>query len=118
MIKSFRDLIVWQKAHQFVLEVYKITAKFPNDEKYALTSQIRNAVVSIAANIVEGFKRKHNKDYARFLNISEGSLEEVKYYLILSLDLDYLNKDEYDNLWFRAEEIGKMLNSFIKKLNP
>ena len=87
--KNFNDLIVWQKAHKFVLAVYVYTSKFPREEIYALTSQFRRAAVSIAANIAEGFKKKSNKDKIRFYNISQGSVEECRYYLILSNDLKY-----------------------------
>ena len=87
--KRFQDLIVWQKAHQFVLSVYRYTAVFPNTEIYGLTSQFRRAAVSIPANIAEGFKKKTKPDKAKFLNIAQGSSEECRYYLILSNDLDY-----------------------------
>jgi four helix bundle protein len=85
--KSFKDLIVWQKAHEFVLSVYQLTGSFPKDELYGLTSQFRRAAVSIPANISEGFKKKGNPDKVRFMNIAQGSLEECRYYLILSNDL-------------------------------
>ena len=116
IMNKFVDLIVWQKAHGFVLEIYKLTLKFPSDEKFGLTQQIRRSAVSVAANIAEGSKRKTDRDYSHFLNISEGSLEEVKYYLILSRDLKYISKDAHDRLFVLAEEIGKLLQGFIKKL--
>ena len=87
--RSFQDLIVWQKAHQFVLAVYRFTENFPKTEQYGLTSQLRRAAVSIAANIAEGFRKRSKPDKARFMNISQGSLEECRYYLILSKDLNY-----------------------------
>ncbi len=87
--KSFEDLIVWQKAHQFVLSTYRYTEKFPKHEIYSLTSQFRRAAISIAANIAEGFKKKGKPDKIRFMNIAQGSLEECRYYLILSRDLGY-----------------------------
>jgi four helix bundle protein len=86
--QTFRDLIVWQKAHEFVLGAYKLSKEFPREEVYGLTSQFRRAAVSIAANIVEGFKKKGQHDKARFLNIAQGSLEECRYYLILMPILD------------------------------
>ena len=95
--RTFTDLIVWQKAHQFVLSVYKITLKFPKEEKYGLTSQFRRASVSIAANIAEGYKRKGIKDKLRFFNIAQASLEECRYFLILAKDLDYINNTEIPN---------------------
>src|SRR5688572_30544052 len=87
--KSFRDLIVWQKAHQLVLDVYKETKSFPKEELYGLTSQVRRASVSVAANIAEGFKKKGSADKMRFMNIAQGSLSETEYYLMLAADLSY-----------------------------
>ena len=87
--RKFRDLIVWRKAHEFVLSVYRYTRKFPKEEIYGLTSQFRRAAVSIPANIAEGFKKRSRSDKARFMNISQGSLEECRYYLILAQDLEY-----------------------------
>ena len=79
--KTFQDLIVWKKAHQYVLNVYKMTAEFPRSELYGLTSQFRRAAVSIPANIAEGFKKRGKADKVRFMNIAQGSLEESKYYM-------------------------------------
>ena len=108
--KSFRDLIVWQKSHQFVLAVYKITrSDFPREEIYGLTSQFRRAAVSIAANIAEGFRKQSKTDKARMLNISEGSLEECRYYLILAQDLGYMNNAAISGL---AEEISRLLHAY------
>jgi four helix bundle protein len=92
--RTFEDLIVWQKAHQFVLEVYQLTADFPKSEIYGLTSQFRRASVSIPANIAEGFKKKGDLDKVRFMNIAQASLEECRYYLILTQDLGYGNTSE------------------------
>jgi len=112
--KSFRDLIVWQKSHQFVLAVYKITrSDFPREEIYGLSSQFRRAAVSIAANIAEGFKKQSKPDKARMLNISEGSLEECRYYLILAKDLGYMNNDSIGEL---AEEISRLLHAYRNSL--
>ncbi len=111
--KRFTQLIVWQKAHQFVLAVYKLTKKFPKEELFGLTSQFRRAAVSIPANIAEGYKKKSKMDKARFFNIAEGSLEECKYYLILAEDLHYTKtKSELD----LAEEVSKLLNAYSKKI--
>jgi four helix bundle protein len=107
--KSFQDLIVWQKAHAFVLQVYAATCCFPKEERYGLSSQFRRAAVSIPANIAEGFRKRPKQDKARFLNISEGSLEECRYYLILAHDLGHLNKQP---LWELTEEIGRLLNAY------
>ncbi|MEX2188255.1 MAG: four helix bundle protein [Pirellulales bacterium] len=89
--KRFEDLLVWQKAHALALQVYRSTRNFPRSEMYGLTSQMRRAAVSIPSNIVEGFKRLGLSDKLRFLNISQASLEELRYQLILSADLDYLD---------------------------
>jgi four helix bundle protein len=109
----FTDLIVWQKVHQFVLEVYKLTKNFPKEEVFALTSQFRKAAVSIPANIAEGYKKRGKHDKVRFFNISEGSLEECEYYIILSKDLKYVDNDD---LLAPAEEISKLLNSYSKAI--
>ena len=85
MVRTFKDLIVWQKSHNLVLKVYKVTEKFPAYERYSLVDQIRRSSVSVAANIVEGYQ-KGRKEYLRFLDISRGSLEETKYFLLLSHD--------------------------------
>ncbi len=107
--KSFQELIVWQKAHAFVVQAYVVTRRFPKEELYALTSQFRRAAVSIPANIAEGFRKQSKQDKARFLNISEGSLEECRYYLILAHDLGYLDKSP---LWELTEEVGRILNGY------
>ena len=111
---SFRDLIVWQKAHQFVLAIYNLTKQFPKEEIFALTNQVRRAAVSIAANISEGHKKKTVPNQLNYLNISEGSLEEVKYYLILSKDLNYIQETEYLALFNSAEEVGRLINGYEK----
>ncbi|MBO6794324.1 MAG: four helix bundle protein [Balneolaceae bacterium] len=110
---SFTDLIVWQKAHQFVLNVYKMSEAFPKSEMYGLTSQLRRASVSIAANIAEGFKKRGVKDKARFMNISQGSLEECQYYLILVQDLGFT---ETDALKADLTEVSKMLRAYRTKI--
>ena len=107
--KTFEDLIVWQKAHEFVLAVYGFTEGFPKSEIYGLTSQLRRAAVSIAANIAEGFKKSGKSDKARFLNISQGSIEECRYYLILARDLEYGQKPELKSL---LEKVSKLLTSY------
>jgi len=111
--KSFEDLIVWQKAHEFALLTYEVSQAFPKEERYGLTSQFRRAAVSVAANIAEGFKKKGEKDKIRFYNISQGSLEECKYYLILSRDLNYSTDDKMKGL---SDEISKLLTSYIKSI--
>jgi len=116
MAHTFRDIKVWEKAHKLVLEIYKITRKFPSHEKYGLTAQIRRSTASIPTNIVEGYKRKSDKDFLHFLNMADSSLEETKYHLLLSQDLDYLDRCEYERLVELTEEVGKMLFGFQKKL--
>ena len=111
--KSFRELIVWQKAHQFVLSTYTFTGKFPKEEIYCLTSQFRKAAISIAANIAEGYKKKSKADKLRFYNIAEGSLSECQYYCILSQDLKYGNSNELVNLSF---EVEKLLVSYCNSI--
>ena len=108
--RNFKELIVWQKAHQFVLEIYRFTRAFPSDEKFGLTSQIRRAAVSVPANIAEGFPKRGVNDKARFFNISQGSLEEVHYYLILAKDLGYGDSTKLVNLY---DEVARLLNGYI-----
>ena len=111
--KTFEELVVWQKAHQFVLLVYKTTEAFPKIEVYGLTSQFRRAAVSIAANIAEGYKKKDFKNKIYFLNIAHSSLEECHYYLILSRDLGYLSEPALFEL---HEGVGKLLNAYSKAI--
>ena len=111
---TFKDLIVWQKSHLLVLKIYEITKQFPREEIYGLTNQIRRAAYSVPANIVEGKKKKTIPHQLSFINIAEGSLEEVKYFLILSKDLKYIEEDRYNELLKDAEEIGKLLNGYEK----
>lgn len=106
-LESFRDLDVWQRAHQLALAVYRMTGSYPDSEKFGLVAQMRRAVVSIAANIVEGFKRQGKADKLHFYNIAESSLEELKYFFILSQDLGYL--PSADALLSEADTISKML---------
>ena len=107
--QNFQDLIVWQKAHQFVLSVYRLSKSFPREELYGLTSQFRRAAISVPANIAEGFKKRGKADKVRFLNIAEGSLEECRYYLILTEDLGYGDSME---LRSQLEVVSKLLASY------
>jgi len=111
--KSFSDLIVWQKAHQFVLKVYTYSQKFPKEEMFGLTSQFRRAAVSIAANISEGFAKRSKADKLRIFNIAQGSLEECRYFIILTRDLGYGENEQLDSL---AEEVSKLLNSYMNAI--
>jgi four helix bundle protein len=107
--RSFRDLLVWRKAHEFVLAIYTFTAGFPKSETYGLASQMRRAAVSIPANIAEGFRRRGKVDKARFMNVAESSLEECRYYLILGQDLGY---GDTSNLAAAAEEVSRLLGAY------
>jgi four helix bundle protein len=111
--KSFEDLVVWQKAHKLVLEVYRLTQGFPSDERYGLTSQLRRSAVSIPANIAEGFKKKGSGDKKRFLNIAQGSLEETRYYLILSEDLGYGDIRRIRELLI---EVSQLLDAYMNAI--
>lgn len=108
-VQNFQDLIVWQKAHQFVPGVYRLSKAFPREEIYGLTSQFRRAAVSIPANIAEGFKKRGQADKVRFMNIAQGSLEECRYYLILTNDLGY---GETAKLFGQIQEVSKLLSSY------
>jgi four helix bundle protein len=111
-ITRFQDLEVWQKAHRLVLAVYRLTQAFPAEERYGLTSQLRRAAVSVPANVAEGFKRRGQAEKMRFYNISEASLEEVKYYLILAHDLEYAA--DVEPLMAEAEGVSQMLYRLIQ----
>jgi four helix bundle protein len=111
--RSFRELIVWQKAHQFVLEVYRFTRGFPAHERFGLISQIRRAAVSVPANIAEGFPKRSANDKTRFFNIAQGSLEEVHYYLILAMDLDYGDSTKLLALY---DEVGRLLSGYTRAI--
>ena len=112
--KSFTDLVVWQRAHEFVLDVYKVTRTFPVEERFALCSQFQRAAISVPANIAEGYKKLSKADKLRFLNIAQGSLEECRYYIILSRDLLYINIETYNELIGKVEETSKLLNSYVR----
>ena len=107
--RSFRDLLVWRKAHEFVLAVYAFTPAFPKTETYGLALQMRRAAVSVPANIAEGFRRRGKPEKARFMNIAEGSLEESRYYLILAQDLGYGDTGKLTAL---LEEVNRMLGAY------
>ena len=111
--KNFRDLLVWQKAHEFVLELYRFTSGLPRQETYSLMQQMRRAAVSIPANIAEGFSRRSDVEKVRFFNIAEGSLEESRYYLILAQDLGYGTTEK---LMISLEEASKLLKAYMKAI--
>lgn len=110
---TFRELIVWQKAHEFVLGVYRLTRSFPREEIYCLTPQFRRAAISMPANIAEGFRKRSRADKARYMNIAEGSLDECRYYLILADDLSYGDASPLHSL---LDEVSKLLSRYIAAL--
>jgi len=114
MYNDKSKLIVWQKSHELVLKVYEITKGFPKDEQFGLVSQMRRAAVSVPSNIVEGKARGSSKDYKRFLLMARGSLEEVKYQLLLAKDLSYIDSSEYNHILSSADEVGRLLNGLIR----
>lgn len=116
MVKTYRDLVIWQKAMQFAPLVYQVTKAFPKDEIFGLVSQMRRCVVSIPSNIAEGFSRKSRKDYNRFLQIAMGSIFEIQTQLEIALNLGYLNQEMFDKVYADSRELERMLSSFSKKM--
>lgn len=113
-MSEFKKLLVWEESHKLVLEIYKKTNEFPRRELYGLTSQLQRAAVSIPTNIVEGNSRRTKKDFLQFLYISRGSLEEVKYLLVIARDLKYLGENQYSKLIILCENVGRLLQGLIK----
>jgi four helix bundle protein len=118
-LKTYRELDVWKTSRALVKEVYETTQSFPKDEMYGLTSQIRRAVVSVAANIAEGCGRKHSKETLQFLHISRGSLFELETELYVAFDLGYIGKERLDKILKQHESCLKLLHGFINYMaNP
>jgi len=115
-MQRFTELKVWQRSHELTLEAYRVTAGFPSAERFGLISQLRRAAASIPTNIAEGSKRESNQEYARFLNIAEGSLAETEYLVMLSRDLGFLARDSADELLKEITEIARMLNALKKRV--
>ena len=115
--KSFKDLIVWQKAYRLVLEIYKITKTFPKSETYGLVQQIRRAAISIPSNIAEGFNRFHNKEYRQFLYIALGSCAELETQIEIATELNYINEDNKKIILEKINHESRMITNLIKKLN-
>ncbi len=115
-MQNYKDLIVWQKAHENVLLIYSLTKGFPNQEQFGITSQIRRAAVSIPTNIAEGTGKSSKKDFANYLQSALGSTQEVEYLLLLSNELGYINKDQYLKINSLTNEVKAMLISLIKKV--
>ncbi|MCS2311000.1 four helix bundle protein [Phocaeicola vulgatus] len=120
--QSFEQLIVWQKAHSYVLAIYKITKQYPKEELFCLVNQMRRAATSITANIAEGYAKISSKDKLRFYNISQGSLEETRNFIILSKDLGYITLQDKEQLGIQAAEISRLLNAYcialLKNVSP
>ena len=120
--QSFEQLLVWQKGHQYVLSIYRITKLFPKEEMFGLVNQMRRAAASITTNIAEGYAKISPKDKLRFYNISQGSLEETRNFVILSKDLGYITIEDKEFLEDQAAEISRLLNSYcialIKNVTP
>lgn len=114
MTQSFKEVIAWQKAHEFVVMVYETTKQYPSCERFGLCSQFQRAAVSIPANIAEGYRRDGMNDKLRFLNIAQGSLEECRYYILLSKDLQYISIETYDSMNIAIEETSRLLNAYYK----
>ena len=115
-VKSYRDLRVWQQAITLSVDCYKITEDMPKTELYGLTSQIRRASVSVAANIAEGYGRDNTGNFVQFLRISQGSLKELETHFIIASRIGYLEFGKVESLLERCEELGKMLRSYIRSL--
>jgi four helix bundle protein len=115
-VKTFRDLLIWQKAMTLVTNCYAISADFPNEEQFGLTSQIRRCSISIPSNISEGFGRGTNKDYYRFLTISLGSLFEFQTQVEIAYNLNYITLENFNTLYEDSRELERMLTSFMNKI--
>ncbi|HNT50778.1 MAG TPA: four helix bundle protein [Cyclobacteriaceae bacterium] len=115
-MKDYKKLNVWHKAHENVLDVYRLTKNFPKEEQFGLTSQLRRAIVSVANNIVEGCGKHTEKDFANFLQIALGSCQESEYLIMLSFQLEYLKKTDYERISQQVGETKAMLISLIKRI--
>jgi four helix bundle protein len=115
-MQRFTDLKVWRRSHALVLDLYKLSSKFPSDERFGLTSQLRRAAASVPTNIAEGSKRRSNQDYARFLNLAEGSLAETEYLMILCRDLGYLTAETAQKPLEEISDIARMLSALREKV--
>lgn len=115
-MQDFRKLAVWQRSHQLTLEIYRLTAAFPADERFGLISQLRRAATSVPSNIAEGSRRRPPRDFARFLNISMASLAEVEYLVLLAKDLGYVREEQAEPLLSEIDQVSRMLNSFHAKV--
>ncbi|HMZ82056.1 MAG TPA: four helix bundle protein [Acidobacteriota bacterium] len=117
MLQTYRDLEVWKKSIDLVESTYQLTKSFPAEEKFGLISQIQRAVVSIAANIAEGYGRKHRKEYLHHLSIAKGSLLEVETHLIIAIRLHFTTRDDAKSVWHLCQDVGRLLNKLVNSLN-
>lgn len=115
-IKNFTDLIAWEEGHKLVLLTYKITGNFPRKEMYSLVDQMRRCVVSITSNIAESFSRQNLKEKIQFYYISLGSITELQNQLIIAKDVNYINKEDFNNLTEQTIKVSKLINGLIKNL--
>ena len=115
-VKTFKDLIVWQRAYQLTLAIYKSTSDYPKHEQYGLSSQLRRAAVSVISNIAEGYARKGRTEYLQFLSLAYSSLSELEAQIMLSKDLQYINESKFKELVGLKDEVGGMLFSILRKL--
>jgi four helix bundle protein len=116
MVKGYRDLEVWKKAHRLVLDVYQVTSQFPNTERFGIVSQLRRAAYSIPANVAEGFGRRSTKELLQAIAIANGSLEELRYFLLLGKDLSYIAQERYEMLEQEAKSVAQMLAALTRSL--
>lgn len=115
-MKTYRELIVWEKSMTLVNQIYKVSKQFPADENFGLTSQLRRSAISVPSNIAEGYGRNSLNDYIRFLNISVGSLYEIQTQIEIAFNLNYVEKNHFDELYENTKEIERMMSSLIRKL--
>jgi four helix bundle protein len=117
MTHPWKDLVVWQKSHELVIEIYRATENFPDNERFGLLQQIRRSSVSVAANIVEGKSRKTDKEFSSYLYNSRGSLEETRYHLLLARDLKFIELNQFEELEKLASEVSVLLNRLINSVS-
>ncbi|MCX6252130.1 MAG: four helix bundle protein [Bacteroidetes bacterium] len=117
VIKSYKDLEIWKKSVSLATELYKVTSTFPGSELYGITNQIRRASCSVPANIAEGYGRERTKNYLQFLRMARGSIYELDTFLTIAFNLKYISKETQDQVFDKTEELSKMINGLIRKLN-
>lgn len=115
-IRSYKDLIVWKKSMELVTDIYRLTKSFPTEEKFGIVSQLNRAVVSVPSNIAEGWGRESSKNYLQFLRISRRSLMEIETLMIISKNLKYIDKEHFDPICAKTDEVGKILQGLIKSI--